>query len=817
MDTPQEKRIEDKDLLELIKSNRIRKIYKYVRSADTSVDVQRARLFTESMRETEGEALVLRWAKALYHIAEKIEVYIDDNQLLAGRIGKPGKYGVIYPELDGCFLNVFSEMVTRRKESPFKISEEDSDEILNEIYPYWKGKTYYEKFIAELPEDLLKITYNPEDTNYSRFIVNETASMRSALQWVHDYQKVLERGFENLKKDAENELEKLQAVAGEKSKIDFLKSEIIVADAIMLWAERHSKLAYNLAEIESNPERKAELERIGYITKRVPRYPAETFYEALQSQWFVQLFSRLEQKTAATISNGRMDQYLYSYYKKDIEEGTITRDEVKELLQCMWLAMAQYIDLYVSPAGVSFNEGYAHWEAVTIGGITKDGFDAVNDLSYLFLENKRELPLNYPDLAARINSVTSDRFLKEVVKTIKEGTGFPKLLNDEEIIPILVSKGASFSDANDYAVSGCAEVRMVNSDTYTSAGPYINLAAAIELTLNNGRMPIYGNELLTIETGEPESFSSWEDFLQAYLKQQKYLIRQGFRQYEIVDKVRQKHYAAPFASSLHDLCRKAKKDIHSGKIENGIDLGYFDLIGYGSVVDSLSAIKKNVYENKIISITELNNALKTNFEGQEVLRRILMKSPKYGNNDSYADEIAKLIDLEAVKLAKENQQKTGIYTDLRYVPVTSHIPFGKVIGALPNGRLSGKALSDGTSASHGADTNGPTAILISNYKTKNRDYNNRAARLLNIKLIPSVVAGDDGTAKLVSYIKTWRDLKLWHLQFNIINQETLLKAQKNPEEYKDLIIRVAGYSAFFVDLTEELQNDIIARTNHETF
>jgi formate C-acetyltransferase len=475
--------------------------------------------------------------------------------------------------------------------------------------------------------------------------------------------------------------------------------------------------------------------------------------------------------------------------------------------------MAQYIDLYVSPAGVCFNEGYAHWEAVTIGGITPDGFDATNELSYIFLENKRELPLNYPDLAARIHSTTSDRFLHEVARTIKDGTGFPKLLNDEEIIPLLLSKGAPFEDANDYAVSGCAEVRMVNRDTYTSAGPYINLAAAVELTLYNGRMPAYGDELLTIETGK--SFDTWEEFFAAYLKQQEYLIRQGFRQYAIVEEIRSKHFAAPFGSSLHDLCRKYKRDLHSGKIEGGVDLGYFDLIGYGSVVDSLSAVKKCVYEDKTISIEALKNALLSDFEDNEVLRRILMKAPKYGNNDEYADEIAKEVDRQAVLLAKENYEKTGIYTDLRYVPVTSHIPFGKVIGALPNGRKKGVALSDGTSASHGADSSGPTAILLSNYKTKNRRYNNRAARLLNLKLSPSTVAGEEGTEKLMSFIRTWRDLKLWHLQFNVVNQETLKKAKEHPEDYRDLIIRVAGYSAYFVDLTPDLQDDIIMRTEHE--
>lgn len=822
--SPQEERVEkNKGKIVFLKrnesagQNRIERIFDSFRDSVSIVDVQRARYFTESFKQTEGQNLSLRWAKALYHIAEKIDVIINPDELIVGRAGGKGKYGLIYPELDGCFLKSFVKQAKNRAESPFEIAQEDIRVIEEEIAPYWEGKTYYEDFARSMPEDVLKITYDPEDLFSSRFIVNETSSMRSALQWVHNYKTGIDRGFLSIKEEAQEKLSRLDDFNPVESvdKADFLKSIIIVCDAIILWAERYSREAQRLAAHEEDPVRKAELLEIARICAKVPKYPAESFYEALQSQWFIQMFSRLEQKTGATISNGRMDQYLWPYYKKDVEAGLIDRERAKELFQCLWLGMAQYQDLYVSPAGVKFNEGYAHWEAVTIGGVDRDGYDATNELSYILLENKREFPLNYPDLAARIHARSPERFLYEVAETVKEGSGFPKLINDEEVVPILVSKGADFASANDYAVSGCTEVRMPDLDTFTTACPFINLGAILELTLNNGRMKRYGDELLTIETGRPEEFKTWEEFLAAFIEQERYCLKIAFKQQYVANRVHARHFASPLGSSLHKLCMESCKDLHSEKIPGGVDVGFFDFIGLGTVADSLAALRKLIYEEKILSWDDLTRALDKNFEGEETIRQRLLHAPSYGNNDSYADQYAKLIDLEAVKFAKEYSKHLGINMDLRYVSQSANVPFGKVVGALPNGRKAGTALSDGSSASQGADISGPTAVLLSNYNTKNTNYNNRASRLLNIKLSPATVIGEEGTLKLVQFIKSWRDLKLWHLQFNIINQETLLKAQKNPENYRSLLVRVAGYSAYFTELTPELQDDIIQRTAHD--
>ena len=799
--------------------SRVQKIYDSFSEGKSYVDVQRAQYFTESFKETEGQPLTLRWAKALYHIAEKIDVYIEPDQLIVGRVGRPGKYGLIYPELDGCFLESFVHQANDRTESPFEVDEKDVNIIETEIAPYWKDKTYYDDLSQSFPEDVLKVTYDPKDRYSSRYIVNESSAWRSALQWVHDYKKGIDEGFLAIKEQAADAISRLDDMNPEDTidKKAFYEAVQITCDAIILWAHRHSVEAKRLADLEHDPSRKAELLEIARITEKVPKYPAESFYEALQSQYFIQMFSRIEQKTGATISNGRMDQYLWPYYEKDAKEGKITPTRAKELFTCVWLGMAQYQDLYISPAGVKFNEGYAHWEAVTIGGQNANGEDATNELSYILLENKREFPLNYPDLAARIHSGSPEKFLHAVAETIKEGSGFPKLLNDEEIIPGLLAHGADFANARDYSVSGCTEVRMPNLDTFTTACPWINLASVIELTLNNGRMKKYGDELLTIETGDPRTFTSYEELEKAFFAQEEYILKMAFKQQYIANRLHARHFASPFGSALHKLCMKNGQDLHSEHVKDGIDIGFFDFIGFGTAADSLAAIKKTVFEDKTLTIEQVLTALDADYENAEIVRQRLLHAPKYGNDDPYADSIAKKIDRFGVKFGEAYSKYLGVQMDLRYVSQSSNVPFGSVVGATPNGRKAWTALSDGASASQGADTNGPASVLLSNYHTKNSDLKNRASRLLNIKMSPASVQGEEGTQRLIAFIKAWRDLKLWHLQFNIINQQTLLDAQKNPEHYRSLLVRVAGYSAYFVQLSPKLQDDIILRTQNESF
>ena len=820
--SPHEQRLEDniagKEDIYRESHKRVFKLLERFDGQKPAIDVERALFFTQSMAETVGQPLVLRWAKALMNVAKNITVMVQDDQLLLGRCGgHDGRYGILYPELDGDFLDIAVKDLPTRATSPATITAEDAKRVIEEIAPYWKGKTYHEALAAALPPEIHKLTYDDPQGLISRFIVNETSSFRSSIQWVHDYEVVLKRGFNGLKQEMEEKLAALDPASpvDQVDKRPFIEATILVCDAIVLWAKRHADAARKAAEACADPVRKAELIRMAENAEHVPANPARDFYEAVQSQYFTQMFSRLEQKTGTTISNGRMDQYFYPFYKKDMEAGILTDEKTLEYLECMWVGMAEFIDMYISPAGGAFNEGYAHWEAVTIGGQTPDGRDATNDLTYLFLKSKREFPLHYPDLAARIHSRAPERYLWDVAETIKFGSGFPKLCNDEECIPLYVSKGATFEEALDYAVSGCIEIRMPNRDTYTSGGAYTNFASAVEMALYDGKMKKYGDVQLGIQTGDARKFKSWDEFWNAYVQQHMLLLRTTFIQQYIVIQTRAKHFAQPMGSVLHALCRKHCIDLHQPQIPEGLNFGYFEFMGLGTVIDSLAAIKKLVFEDKKLTMDQLIDALEANFEGYEDIQQLLRTAPCYGNDDEYADEIGRELDRMAVSFAAKYGKEMGINNDARYVPFTSHVPFGKVVSATPNGRVAWFPLADGSSPSHGADHNGPTAILLSNHNTKNYGMRARAARLINVKFTPKCVEGDAGTEKLVQFIRTWCDLKLWHIQFNVINADTLKKAQKDPQKYRNLIVRIAGYSAYFVDLTPDLQNDLIARTGHD--
>ena len=817
--SPQEDRVINKKV-DRAGRERVYKILERNQFTIPHVDVERAKYFTESMKTTEGELLTLRWAKALKNVAEKITVYITPDQLLAGRVGQLGRYGILYPEIDGDFYREVLGDLDHRAKSPFQISDADKKIVMEEIAPYWEGKTYHEHLNKVIPAEIRGVTYDDERGLKSKFVVSETSSYRSALQWVPDYGKVIQRGFIDIQNEAKERLAALDLTNSVDlwEKKPFYEAMIIVCDAIMIWARRHVELARRLAAEEADPKRKAELLTIAEVCERVPAYPARTFREAVQCQWFVQMFSRIEQKASAIISNGRMDQYLYPYYKKDIEEGRMTREEARELLECMWVDMAQFIDLYINPTGNEFQEGYAHWEAVTIGGQTPDGQDATNELTYLLLRSKREFPTHYPDLAVRVHTRSPKRYLWDIAETIKQGQGYPKLVNDEELIPRMLAKGAPVSEVYDYVVSGCNETRLINRESYMSPGTQVNLCAALELTLRNGRLKKFGDELFTFETGDPCTFKTWEEFWNAYVAQQNNLITTAFVLQDTIHHTRAKYFASPLASGLHNLCVESCVDLNSDQAPEGaLDLAFFDAIGFGTLVDSLSVIKKLVYEEGVITMQELLEALDCNFEGKEALQAMLQRAPRFGNGDDYADNLYKQVEKSALDFTGYYAKQYGVQPiEIRTTSVTANVPHGKFVSAMPNGRKAWTPLSDGSSPSHGSDVNGPTAVLLSQYKSTNWNAPNRACRLLNMKIAPKTVEGDEGTQKLVDLFRSFIDLRVWHLQINVINRETMLAAQKDPHKYRNLVVRIAGYSAYFVDLNTDLQNDLIDRTEQQS-
>ncbi len=789
------------------KRSRVHGMLHGFRDQPIRLNVERAVLFTESFQQTEGQPIVLRWAKALANILEKHSIYIE-NEIVIGSAGPRGRYSIVYPELAGSTFSRIEELRPSKPGDSMTITEEEIRVLRDNLKPYWKDKQYHKAFGKALPDET-------RDIVKGKHIVTCTAISRHMLAWTHDYEKVLQRGVGDIRRQAQNRLTSLDPFEPKDiiEKKSFLDAVVIVCDAIIVFAGRYAELARKKAAGTTDEERKKELLEIAEICDRVPEHPARTFREAVQSQWFIQTVSRFEQRMGGTVSNGRMDQYLYPYYKKDIEEGRITDDEVILILETLWMGMAKCVEIYQSPGKMSFTEGYAHWEAVTIGGQTRDGKDATNELSYLMLRSKREFPLNYPDLSARIHSQTPDSFLHAATETIKEGAGFPKLFFDEEIIPLLVSKGGEVEEANDYCISGCTEVKMVNKDALTTGCAWVNLGAIVEMALNDGMVIKHGRRFGP-RTGDSRKFDSYDDLWKAFSAQAEDLMKHVFIQQYIADKMKSQYFASPMNSMLHDLCMKSCTDMHDGPIEGALYLGFFDTIGFGTAIDSLAAVKKLVFEDQRITMPELLEALKNNFEGKDAIRKMCLNAPKYGNNDPYADSIGRDIEGLFARITHHRKTALGGELDVRYVTITSHVPFGSIVGATPDGRRAGETVSDGVAPSQGVDRNGPTSSLISVANTRAGSYKERAARLLNLKLSPAAVAGEAGTRNLMTLIRTACDLKLWHLQFNIINRDTLLAAQKEPEKYRDLLVRVAGYSAYFTDLTLPLQNEIIQRTEH---
>ncbi len=815
--TPQEQWLEGLKGNEDPRRERTFKRLETVRNTPIYLCTDRARLFTESMKTTEDKPLEIRWALALQHMAEAMPLYIGDDDLIVGRgESKPGRCAMLYPEVDGGYMAVAGENLCDRNDAAYYVSEEDLRIMAEEIAPYWANKSFPEAYAAILPEETRREIYGPNKSNiyYQSGVVFSSGNNRSSQNWVHDYDKVLKRGIQAIKEDAQSRLQSLTHPRDRISKGVFLEAAIICCDAIITWANRYADLAEEMAAAEPKASRRQELETIAAVCRRVPQYPARTFQEALQSEWFVYMFSRLEQLVAGSLSLGRLDQLLYPYYAQDLAEGRLTREDARELLESVWVNMSEALLMLVSPAGGSFTEGYAHFEGVTIGGQTRTGEDATNDLSYLILESKQGVPINYPDLAVRIHARTPEKFLHKVTEVIKDGQGYPKLFNDEEIIPMYLAKGVPYADALDYVVTGCAEHRVPNCETYIHPGAVVNMGSALEMVLHNGCVPQYGDCQLGLATGELDSFQTFEDFFAAYQAQHEYLLGHCLIQQEALDAVKPKYLAAPFTSMLHDLAMAQCEDLN-GHVTGGMRELFADACGVGTVADSLAAIKKLVFEEQRFTLAELVQALDADFAGYEVIRELCLNAPKYGNNDPYVDEIARRIEQFHTAYLATQQTEAGEVISLRYLPITLHIALGKVVGATPNGRKAKTPLSEGTSASHGCDTHGPTGLLQSNAHAKDRGIVNRQARLLNMKLSPGTVAGEEGTKKLMALIRSWCDLKINHIQFNIINKETLLAAKADPEKYKSLVVRVAGYSAYFTELSPELQDEIISRTEHE--
>jgi len=796
---------------------RTNKALSRVRDFKPRLDIERAVLFTESMKQTEAYPMVKRWGMAVQYVLENLPVIIQEGELLVGTVGGAGRISILYPELRAGWFE--KGLYDTQKKDAYEVRTEDIEIFLEKVLPYWKGKTAHERYLALLPKETRDIIYGDDDYGATG-LMQDNSNVNATLNWSGVFDKIINRGVLALKAEAEERLQQVRddLFNNQYDKIPFLEAVIACYDGLLQYAERYAIKAEEMALTEVDAHRKAELETIAANCRKVPAYPASNFWEAMQSIWFVNVAYRAEQMISGGVALHRMDQYLNDIYLKDLHSGNLTEDFALELLEALWLKMAETVPFSATNAG-NYWEGYAHFENVTIGGVTREGKDATNEMTYLILRSKHEFPLQYPEVSLRLHSGTPNELLHAAAELVKDGCGFPKFFNDEEIVPLLIHDCGSIEDARDYSAAGCTEIRMPNVSTYLPLGGNINLAAALEMAMNNGWAHFGKNYKKLMEPSIPaDQIRSYEDLMKNLEEAIDFYVRHFMKRQTALELTNMERSAAPFMSSQHDLCMKSLTDIHQIMIPGADtkDTGNVNFNGFGTTAESLCAIKKLVFEDKVLTLDALRHAQDVDFADQEPLRQLLINAPKYGNNEPYADNVACELDAMLLRLVKKYNTVCG-ERYCKYVPVTSHVGLGQKTAATPNGRHKGEFLSEGISPTQGVDINGPLSTMISISNAKSRKYSNSCARLLNIKLSPQIVSGEKGTKDIMRLLRSFVDLKLWHVQFGVYNRDVLVQAKEKPQDYKNLIVRVAGYSAYFTELSPKMQDEIIARTEHEQF
>jgi trans-4-hydroxy-L-proline dehydratase len=781
-------------------NDRIKKLREQTINAVPTLSHERAKLLTEFYKSGQLGKVSIPVARALAfkYVLENKELCINDGELIVGERGPMPKATPTYPELCVHSLNDL-EILDNRPKVWFKVSDETKSEYQKEIIPFWNGKSIRDKMFDQLDGDWKDC--------YEAGIFTEFMEQRAPGHTVLD-DKIYKKGMLDFKKDIGEAINNLDfyndPAAFEKR--EELRAMDICCDALISFAKRNAQKLFELAKTEKDKARKNELEAMAGICERVPANAPKTFWEALQYYWFVHLGVITELNTWDSFNPGRLDQHLYPFYKRDIECGLLTEESAKELLQSFWV---KFNNQPAPPKiGVTAAESgtYTDFCLINVGGVTPEGNDATNDLTYVILNVIEEMRLLQPSSMVQVSKKNPDRLLKRAMKIIKTGFGQPSIFNTDAIIQEMLRHGKSLIDARCGGASGCVETGAFGKEAYILTG-YFNLPKVLEITLNNGIDP-RTNKKIGIETGEVSSFKNFEELLSAFEKQVNHFSDIKIKGSIIIERLYADYMPAPFMSILINDCISKGKDYNAGGAR--YNTSYIQGVGLGSVTDSLASIKYNVFDKKKLSMNELLSALKNNFNGQKELHdKLLFETPKYGNDDDYADDITREVFEIYIKAVDGRPNTKGGYFRINLLPTTSHVYFGSVTRATPDGRLAFEPLSEGISPVQGADIHGPTSVIKSASKI---DHLRTGGTLLNQKFTPQLLETDDGILKAVQLVRTYFRLDGHHIQFNVVTVETLRKAQKHPEKYRDLIVRVAGYSDYFVDLSESLQNEIIRRT-----
>jgi formate C-acetyltransferase len=767
------------------------------------VSIERAALITEFYRQDKTVSVPIRRALALQYLTENEEIYIGRDDLIVGERGPEPKAAPTFPELCCHSLDDF-EILNSREKIPYLVDDHARQVQKNEVIPYWQGRSMRDLIFAEM---------TPEWKNaYEAGLFTEFMEQRAPGHTVLG-DVIYRKGLLDLKADVADALSHLDCFNDPEAsaKRDELRAMAIAADAMIRFAERHAEKAEEMAQAETEPGRRTELRRIAEVCRRVPAHPPRDFWEAVQAYWFTHLGVVTELNTWDSFCPGRLDQHLDSFYRKGVEEGTLTRDKAKELLECLWV---KFNNQPAPPkVGVTNEESgtYTDFANINNGGLTRDGSDGVNDVTYLILDVIDEMHLLQPSSNLQLSRKNPDAFLKRGLEIVRQGWGQPSVFNADMVVEELLRQGKSVEDARCGGTSGCVEAGAFGKEAYILTG-YFNLPKVLEVTLNNGVDPRTGKKI-GIETGVARSFSSYDQLFSAFRQQLHYFADVKVRGNQAIERLFADYMPAPFLSLLVDDCIAKGKDYNDGGPR--YNTTYIMGVAPGTCTDSLAAVKYHVFDRKTVTMGELLETLARNFEGQEKLRlRLWNKTPKFGNDDDYADAI--LVDLFNAFFDEVDGRKNtkGGHYRVNYLSTTCHVYFGSVTGATADGRRAGEPLSDGISPVQGADRNGPTAVVKSAAKM---DHARTGGTLLNQKFTPQVLKGEEGLGKVAELVRSYFRLGGHHIQFNVVTAATLRAAQADPDKYRDLIVRVAGYSDYFCDLTRALQEDIIARTEHEAF
>jgi formate C-acetyltransferase len=780
-------------------SDRVRLGIERNRTTPPEVHPYRALAVTHSYQETEGQPVAIRRGKMLYRVLAEQPVTIQKGELIVGMKTLTPRGSPVYPEINCAWVERDLDRLATRRDTPFFVSDATRRILREQVFPYWRGRQIADRINEAVPPEIWKADERGVIYNYFR--------SRTIGHFQAAYDKVLAKGLKGIIADVEASLGRLDARAADyASKRQFLESVVLACEGTILFAGRYAAEALRLARTESDPVRRSELEKIADILGRVPAQPARTFQEALQSFWITHLVLNLETSGHA-FGPGRFDQYLYPYYRHSIDTGEIAREQAQELLDLLWVKFDE-ITLAKDSGESQTSSSYPDFQNLNIGGLTRGGRDAVNELSFMCLDALEHTLLPQPGLSAQISSVTQPKFLVRCCEVLRLGTGMPAMFNSDVMVLGMVNRGKTLSDARASSLNGCVAAFCDGKDRMASTG-YFNLAKALELALNDGKDRMTG-ERLGPRTGDPRAFANFDELLAAFTAQVEHFVDLKVRYDDIVRGIYATHCPVPFTSAVIDDCIAAATDWHAGG--SRYKIATLSGVAIGTVADALSGIRTHVFEKRTFGMAELVDALDRNWEGFELLRQTLInKTPHYGNDEDAADDLAVMVqDIFCTAVERHTDiQGAKYWVDL--LPTTSHIALGEVTGATPDGRKAGSWLSEGVSPVQGHDRKGPTAATRSVAKL---DHARTNGTLLNIKINPQTVKNDRDLHKLAALIRGYFSQGGHHLQFNIVDRDILLEAIDHPERHRNLLIRVAGYSDYFTLLSPDIQQEILSRAEH---